>query len=115
MRNITVIKDGFRLRALQCPLCSKRVYHPTDIEEYKKFSGLKHKSFHVKLRIVGNSYAVSIPHEIIDFFKETEEIKRKMEEMVTLALEESDKLSLMFGIRKEGFLNKDNIKKIKIR
>ncbi len=113
MRKIAVVRDGFSLRALQCPACSKRICHPADIEEYKKFSGLKHKSFHVKLRMVGNSYAISIPHEIINFFKETEEIEKKMEKMVTLALEEADKLSLMFGMDKEKFLNKEHMRKIK--
>jgi len=116
MHKITVIKDGFRLRALQCQICQKRIYHPADIEEYKRFSGLKNRFFHVKLRIVGNSYAISIPHEIINFFKETEEIEKKMEKIVTLAFEEANKLSLMFGTAKEEkYLNKDHMKRVKIK
>lgn len=116
MQKIDVVRNGFDIRALQCPACSKKVYHPADIEEYKKFNSLKHKFFHVKLRMVGNSYAISIPREIIDFFKETEEIEKKMERMVTLALEEAGKLSLMFGMEEEErFLNKDHMKRIKIR
>jgi len=116
MHKITVIKNGFMLRALQCQVCQKRIYHPADIEEYKKFNDLKNKFFHVKLRIVGNSYAISIPREIINFFEETEEIEKKMERMVTLALEEAGKLSLMFGAAKEEkFLNKDHMKRVKTK
>lgn len=101
MEKVKVAKDGFNMRALQCPHCQKKILHPADIEEYKKFSQLRNRNFHVKLRMVGNSYAISIPHEIINFFKETEDVhermKRKMEKMVTLAFEEMGKISLMFN------------------
>lgn len=106
----TMIKDGFKIRILECPKCGNILYHPVDVEKYNEFSKIKKKQFNVKLRIVGNSYTVSIPKEIIDFFSEEEEkdpfreIHKKMKEdmermnrMVTLALEESNRLSLNFG------------------
>lgn len=98
MSKTTVEKNGFMLRALQCPKCSNRIYHPADIEEYKKFSELKNKVFKVKLRIVGNSYAVSIPKEIVDFVHEQEKL---MDDMVRLCFEEAGKLSLMFNNEEE--------------
>ena len=86
-------KNGFRIRFIECRTCKDRIYHPSDLEEYKRFNELKHKPFSVKLRIVGNSYAVSIPKEIIEFIKEQESIHN---EVVRLCLEESGKLSLFF-------------------
>ncbi len=119
MKKVIVSKDGFQLRALQCPKCGKRIYHPQDSEELKKFSQLKQRPFEVKLRMVGNSYAVSIPREIIDFMQAHENqrfsgrrkfeefsneqeaihnrLKNKMNEMVKLSLEESGRISLNFG------------------
>ena len=88
-----IIKNGFRIRTLTCPKCKKHIYHPTDVEEYKKFSALRKRPFSVKLRIVGNSYAVSIPKELISFFQEQENIHN---EMVKMCLDEVGKLSLFF-------------------
>ena len=106
MEKIKVIRNGFELRALECPSCHEKTIHPADVEEYKKFSELRNKSFHVKLRMVGNSYAVSIPHEIIGFLRDTEEIEKEMDKMVTLAFEEMGKLSLMFE-DKDKYLKKN--------
>ncbi len=111
MEKMNVLKNGFTIRVLECPDCNKKIMHPSDIEEYKKFSLLKNRFFHVKLRMVGNSYAVSIPHEIIGFLKETDEIKKKMDSIVTLAFEEMGKLSLIFN-DKENYIKKDSIKRI---
>ena len=97
MERISVNKSGFQLRALYCQKCNKKIFHPGDIEEYKRFTNLKQRQFHVKLRMVGNSYAVSIPRDIIDFINETEEFHKKMQRMVTLAFEHTNKLALMFG------------------
>jgi hypothetical protein len=55
---------------------------------------LRKKEFNVKMRFVGNSYAVSIPREIVDFMKEQEKI---MDEMVRLSFEEFGRISLVFG------------------
>lgn len=101
MRKVIILKNGFKIRALQCPKCGKRIYHPNDTEEFNKFSQLKQRPFEVKLRMVGNSYAVSIPKEIIDFMQEQEsihnKIRDKMNEMVRLSLEDTGRISLNFG------------------
>jgi len=51
------------------------------------------------MRIVGNSYAVSIPKEIVLFMHEQEKL---MNDMVRLCFEESGRLSLTFGKIIEG-------------
>jgi DNA-directed RNA polymerase subunit RPC12/RpoP len=105
-------KEGFRIRALKCPSCSNQILHPQDVEEYKKFNSLRNRQFQVKLRLVGNSYTVSIPREIVNFMREEEEpenVHKKMqdhmhkqiqvmEQMVTLAMEEANKIGLSFNI-----------------
>ncbi|MGB9707983.1 MAG: hypothetical protein ACPLXC_01485 [Candidatus Pacearchaeota archaeon] len=106
MNKVVIDKDGFRMRALECKKCGKYVYHPADVEEYKKFQELKQKPFNVKLRMVGNSYTVSIPKEIIQLEQEMhKEMARQMERMnkiVRLMLEEPGKLSLFFTEPKEN-------------
>jgi hypothetical protein len=94
MRPISLEKNGFVLRAIICEKCNEKIIHPKDEEEFKKFSELRNKQFHVKMRIVGNSYAVSIPKEIVDFIKDQERI---MDDMVRLAFNDAHKLSLFFG------------------
>ncbi|MEM1536068.1 MAG: hypothetical protein QXQ82_02695 [Candidatus Pacearchaeota archaeon] len=114
---VCVNRKGFKIRALECSRCGKRIYHPADIEEYKKFMQLREKPFEVKLRIVGNSYAVSIPKEIIEFLQEQERmhenIKAKMRDemksmqrMVKMFLESSDKLSIFFENMNDKIKNK---------
>lgn len=93
--------DGFRLRIAKCPECGKIWQHPGDLNEYQAFQKLKNKEFHVKLRMVGNSWAVSIPREIIDFQDEMEremmkEIQ-KMERMVRLSFERPGRISMFFN------------------
>jgi DNA-directed RNA polymerase subunit M/transcription elongation factor TFIIS len=87
-------KNGFLLRAVSCRKCNSRVLHPTDEAEYNKFVQLRNKTFRVKMRIVGNSYAVSIPREIVNFIKDQEKI---MNDMVKLCFNDSKRLSLLFG------------------
>lgn len=89
--NIT--KNRFILRAVKCPSCVNKIVHPDDLREYENFLNIRKKSFKVKLRFVGNSYAVSIPREIIDFMNEQD---KKMKEMVDLSLEEFGRISLSF-------------------
>lgn len=86
-------KNGFFLRTVVCPKCNVKVVHPLDEEKYNKFVNLKNKEFRVKMRLVGNSYAVSIPKEIVSFMNGQ---KRMMDAMVRLCFEEMDKLSLSF-------------------
>jgi hypothetical protein len=89
----TVNRNGFHLRALKCGGCNNQILHPEDLKEYAEFQDLKKKNFRVKLRFVGNSYAVSIPREIIDFMNEQE---KQMNEMVDLCFEEFGRISLNF-------------------
>ena len=94
MKPIEFEKNGFVLRAVQCEKCGDKIIHPKDEEEFKRFSELRSKQFHVKMRIVGNSYAVSIPKEIVDFIKQQERI---MDDMVRLCFNDARKLSMTFG------------------
>jgi len=94
MKKAKIVKNGFLLRAMLCPKCNEKIIHPSDEQEYKKFISLRNKDFRVKMRLVGNSYAVSIPKEIVSFMKEQEKI---MNDMVRLCFEEAGRLSLNFG------------------
>lgn len=93
MQKAKIAKNGFLFRAVICPKCNEKIIHPADEQEYNKFVNLKNKEFHVKMRLVGNSYAVSIPKEIVSFMKEQEKI---MDDMVRLCFEDMGKLSLNF-------------------
>lgn len=94
MKPKEIIKDGFILRAVQCPKCEAIVIHPSDLREHEQFNELRNKTFRVKMRLVGNSYAVSIPKQIVEFIREQEKI---MNDMVSMCFEEAGKLSLMFS------------------
>lgn len=97
MRKNSALKDGFQLRALQCPQCQEVLYHPGDLKEYDDFKKLKERNFNVKLRMVGNSFCVSIPKELIDFHKEFE---KEFNELVRLNLEGPGKINMFFVQRK---------------
>jgi protein-arginine kinase activator protein McsA len=88
-----VLKNGFKMRSLVCSNCNNRILHPDDVREYEHFKELKGKHFKVKLRYVGNSYAISIPREIIDFMNEQD---KKLQEMVHLSFEDLRRISLNF-------------------
>lgn len=94
MNPVSVGKNGFVLRAVKCDNCDSLIIHPKDEGEYANFMKLKGKTYRVKMRIVGNSYAVSIPKEIVDFIKDQEKI---MDDMVSLCFNDAKRLSLMFG------------------
>ncbi|MFH1801602.1 MAG: hypothetical protein ABH804_02085 [archaeon] len=108
MQKANVTKNGFIFRAVVCPKCNEKIIHPVDEQDYNKFINLKNKEFRVKMRLVGNSYAVSIPREIVLFMNQQEKI---MNEMVRLCFEDMGKLSLNFGeVRKiNKFENKNRI------
>jgi len=93
MQKAKLIKNGFLLRAMLCEKCNEKIIHPLDLDEYNKFINLKNKTYKVKLRLVGNSYTVSIPKEIVCFMREQEKI---MDDMVRLCFEQAGKLSLRF-------------------
>ena len=113
MEKQNIAKNGFILRAMVCPKCKERVIHPVDEQEYNKFINLKNKEFHVKMRLVGNSYAVSIPMEIVSFIREQEKI---MDDMVRLCFEDAGRLSLNFkGFDNEQQKDRTNQRIIKAR
>ena len=99
MNHGEVEKNGFVLRAQKCNSCRNIIIHPEDLKEYEEFTRLKQKEFNVKMRMVGNSYAVSIPREIVDFMQEQEKI---MNNMVKLCFHEMGKISLEFDSSEEN-------------
>lgn len=105
MRHIEITRNGFILRVVECSKCGARIIHPKDEQEYNAFNNLKKKQFVVKMRFVGNSYAVSIPKEIVDFMKDQEKI---MDDMVKLCFEEFGILRLNFACNKNGNGNDHN-------
>ena len=95
-----VPKDGIMLRGWTCPNCKQTWIHPADQKDYEEFKKIKETEFNVKLRMVGNSYTVSIPREIIEFEEEFEKMNREMDQMLRLMLEEPGKLSIFFRKKK---------------
>ena len=112
MKKVTFEKNGFRLRAVSCSNCGEKIIHPSDLQEYKDFSSLRNKVFKVKMRIVGNSYAVSIPKEIVNFMKDQEKM---MDDMVRLCFNDAKKLSLSFGVEEESEEDPREIARKKIK
>ena len=111
MNRVQIHKNGFVLRSVICPKCHSSIIHPKDEQEYKDFIDLKKKQFSVKMRFVGNSYAVSIPKEIVNFMQEQE---KAMDDMVKLSFEEFGRISLNFGKCPEPVLTdkeRDKLKK----
>ena len=97
MQPTIVERKGFELRAVQCKQCGDKIIHPADLNGMEHFNNLRGKTFHVKLRMVGNSHAISIPKEIIDFMNEQHRAMRKqMDDMVQLCFEDLGRLSLRF-------------------
>jgi len=94
MKPVLISKNGFNLRAIKCAECGETIVHPQDKNEYEDFIRLKEKEFNVKMRMVGNSYAVSIPREIVDFMQEQE---KTMNNMVRLCFEEAGRISMNFN------------------
>ena len=82
------------MRAWKCPSCNEEWIHPLDLEEYNKFKRMRSKTYTVKLRLVGNSYAVSIPREIIDY---QENMLSEIDNIIRMSLESPEKLSLFFS------------------
>ncbi|MFA5855862.1 MAG: hypothetical protein WC867_00760 [Candidatus Pacearchaeota archaeon] len=109
MNNTNVHKNGFILRAVNCPECNSILIHPKDEHEFNDFVNLKNKEFSVKMRYIGNSYAVSIPRELVNFIREQEKI---MDDMVSMCLEDFGKISLNFANNKNGIINKGSVDEI---
>ena len=96
MNKVTLAKNGFLLRAVVCPKCKQQIIHPHDDEEYNKYINLRNKEFKVKMRQVGNSYAVSIPKEIVSFMESQTKTFDEFDKMVRLCFEDLGHLSLNF-------------------
>lgn len=96
MRKVLLVRNGFKMRTLECPECGKQTIHPLDKKEFDNFQKIKSKQYQVKLRMVGNSYTVSIPKEIIEFH---EEMNREIAKMINMTLEEPERLTLYFRRR----------------
>ena len=98
MQDSLLSRNGFNLRVKKCSSCGGVLVHPEDKAEYEDFMRLKKKEYEVKMRMVGNSYAVSIPREIVDFMKEQESM---INNMVKLSFQDAGSLSLMFNTSSE--------------
>lgn len=92
MQKSILTRDNFEIRSLICPKCNEQLHHPKDLEEYQNFKKLKEKQFQVKLRMVGNSYAVSIPREIIEYTE-----VRKEGRMVNMSVNGPKTIKLSFS------------------
>src|SRR3989344_414707 len=91
MQKTIVHKNGLELRAIMCDKCKSQIIHPADLNNMQNFNQLKDKTYNVKLRVIGNSHAISIPKEIVEFINHQE---RMMDNMVRLCFEDMNKLSL---------------------
>ncbi|MBI2631575.1 hypothetical protein HYW75_01070 [Candidatus Pacearchaeota archaeon] len=108
MKPAFVQKDGLELRAVTCPNCGDKIIHPADLNAQEQFNDLRGKTFDVKLRMVGNSHAISIPKEIVDFINEQHRMmKRRMDDMVHLCFEDFGTLKVMFGDDENNEINSD--------
>jgi hypothetical protein len=97
MKPAIVDRKGFHLRAVKCEGCGDKIVHPADLNSLEGFNNLRGKTFNVKLRVVGNSHAISIPKEIVDFVNEQHKnMKKEMDDMVRLCFEDFGKLSVRF-------------------
>jgi hypothetical protein len=97
MEQTVVERNGFELRAVRCPKCGDTIIHPADLNSQEHFNDLKDRKFNVKLRMVGNSHAISIPKEIINFMNiRQREMHRHMDDMVSLWFDDFDTLKLGF-------------------
>jgi len=101
MKKTVVEKNGMQLRAVKCLKCGDKIIHPADLNCLNHYNDLKGKKFNVKLRVIGNSHAISIPKEIVNFMNEQhKQMKKEMDDMVRLCFEDFHKLSLLFGDEK---------------
>ncbi|MCH7850695.1 MAG: hypothetical protein IH845_03575 [Nanoarchaeota archaeon] len=114
MKETLLRKNGFNLRALICKACNKQIIHPSDLHEFEEFKKLKEKEYEVKMRMVGNSYTVSIPREIVSFMREQEKM---IDDMVKLSFQDARRLSLIFHTEEnqDEFRNRPNRRIVRSR
>jgi transposase-like protein len=94
MERGNAVKEGFRLRAFRCPDCKSQFFHPADLEKYEQYKTIKEREFNMKLRMIGNSFCISIPREIIRFAHVEEN------SMVSLSMEDGEKVRMIFHQKK---------------
>lgn len=94
MERTLIAREGIQLRAVECPSCGETITHPADEQSFGQYQNLKGKTYNVKLRVIGNSHAISIPKEIVEFIQQEEKI---MNDMVRLCFEDMRRLRLDFG------------------
>ena len=120
MEKSLINKNGFELRTISCKNCKEQIIHPADLNNMQNFNNIKDKTYNVKLRIIGNSHAISIPKEIVEFMhhqknfeldsgfldarsvidkglKTLRHQERATDNMVRLCFEDMHRLSLRFG------------------
>ena len=108
MSKMGMEKNGIKVRAWECPKCHEKIIHPEDKQNLEHFKDLKGKIYSVKLRVIGNSHAISIPKEIVDFMSDMNKMNgdlhkrmrrqfEEMDNMVKLCFEDFGKISLKFG------------------
>ena len=95
MQKVKIVKNGFGMRGLACPSGHDKIIHPDDLVEFEKFKELRRKDFKVKMRIVSNSYAISIPKEIVSFMQEQE---AAMNDMGKLCFEDAGRVTVRFNV-----------------
>jgi len=97
MKHGKIEKNGFVLRVVRCGNCKDEIVHPADLVRYNHYKDMKGRTYNVKLRVVGNSHAISIPKEVLDFVNEMHrDMKSHMDDVVKLAFEDFGKLSVRF-------------------
>tara|TARA_Y100000034_G_scaffold136834_1_gene216201 strand:- start:2593 stop:2985 length:393 start_codon:yes stop_codon:yes gene_type:complete len=96
MEKVKVNMKGFGIRAVRCRGCKEEIVHPSDIHALEQFKDLKGKNFHVKMRVVGNSHAISIPKEIVNFINEMHRDMQSEMDMVRLQFDDFNRLSVHF-------------------
>lgn len=98
MEQTVVKREGTDLRALRCLNCGDVIIHPADLNALNQFQNLRGKIFSVKLRVIGNSHAISIPKEIVEFINEQHRLmQRQVDDVVRLCFEDFDTLKVRFG------------------
>ncbi len=58
------------IRAWKCIKCGEEIFHPLDADNAMKIAkAIENKEFSVKVRKVGKSFTISIPHKLAKFIK----------------------------------------------
>lgn len=77
-----LLQEGFPLRFWECADCHSKVIHPGDAKDFEEYQRLRNQQFNVKLRMVGNSFCISIPREIIYFHQELQRVQQQAHQQI---------------------------------